>query len=141
MIGVAFLGGRVGNVLPLDKVSVRGLGYGVRSMVDVPKGAKIGAVSGKRVSLTDKRYIGSPYLFQLDANVGLEVSKSKSLLIFVNHSCEPNTAFFIEGETVEVWSTRKINRLELLTADYGSDPNREGRMVCLCGSRRCRGFI
>jgi SET domain-containing protein len=58
-----------------------------------------------------------------------------------NHSCNPNAAIFSDREG-RIQCTRAISPGEEVTIFYGwVTQNEPERDPCLCGSRRCRGFI
>ncbi|KAM0286445.1 hypothetical protein ACHAQH_000871 [Verticillium albo-atrum] len=78
---------------------------------------------------------------------------------FVNHSCEPNLRIFARvGDhadkhihDIAMFALRDIQRGEELTFDYvsgmvheggGTDEQKRDHMTrCLCGSKKCRGFL
>ncbi|CAI0421696.1 unnamed protein product [Linum tenue] len=75
---------------------------------------------------------------------------------FMNHSCEPNTfwqpvVYENNSETylnVAFFAMRHIPPMTELTYDYGTPradvpggSNGHGRMRCLCGSTRCKGYF
>ena len=60
------------------------------------------------------------------------------VMLFVNHSCEPNVGF--AGNTVLV-AMRDIHTGEELTTDYALFDDNDGTMECRCGTPSCRGTI
>ncbi len=59
---------------------------------------------------------------------------------FINHSCDPNCDYRIEGRRVLIYALRDIAAGEELSIDYsfGAD----GEVVpCACGAPDCRGRI
>lgn len=64
---------------------------------------------------------------------------------YLNHSCEPNAELvMVDGEgdeppTMWVEVTRTIRPGEQITIDYAWPA--EDAIQCLCGSRRCRGWV
>ena len=70
--------------------------------------------------------------------VALEEAEYESVMLFLNHSCEPNVGF--AGNTVLV-AMRAINRGEELTTDYALFDDYEGEMKCRCGTGSCRRTI
>ncbi len=60
------------------------------------------------------------------------------VMLFLNHSCEPNVGF--GGNTVLV-AMRDIEAGEELTTDYALFDDYEGGMNCNCGRRTCRGYL
>jgi SET domain-containing protein len=64
--------------------------------------------------------------------------ETEAVMMFLNHSCEPNVG--IRGQILFV-AMRAIRRGEELTIDYamfGGDPK---PMRCACGAAACRGVI
>src|SRR5262252_3174470 len=60
------------------------------------------------------------------------------VMLFLNHSCEPNVGF--AGNIVLV-AMRDIGPGEELTTDYALFDDYEGAMECRCGTPSCRGTI
>lgn len=61
---------------------------------------------------------------------------------FVNHSCEPNCAVYLEDEGPVLRALRVISPGEELGFDYGTIMFAEPtEFDCYCGSPRCRGHI
>ena len=60
------------------------------------------------------------------------------VMLFLNHSCEPNVGF--AGNVVLV-AIRDIAVGEELTTDYALFDDYDGQMDCSCGSATCRGVI
>ena len=62
----------------------------------------------------------------------------EAVMLFLNHSCEPNVGF--AGNTVVV-AMRDIAPGEELTTDYALFDDNDETMQCRCGTRSCRGTI
>ena len=62
----------------------------------------------------------------------------ESLMMFLNHSCEPNVG--IAGQIVFV-AMRAIAQGEELTLDYATIERPAEPMACRCGAKSCRGHI
>jgi hypothetical protein len=60
------------------------------------------------------------------------------VMLFINHSCEPNVRF--AGNIVLV-AMRGISPGEELTSDYALFDNYDGMMRCQCATPSCRGTI
>jgi SET domain-containing protein len=60
------------------------------------------------------------------------------VMLFVNHSCEPNVGF--AGNVVLV-AMRDIAAGEELTTDYAMFDDYDGTMTCSCGTPSCRQVI
>jgi len=70
--------------------------------------------------------------------VALEEAEYEPVMLFLNHSCEPNVGF--AGNTVLV-AMRDISPGEELTTDYALFDDYDGSMECQCGTPSCRGTI
>ena len=62
----------------------------------------------------------------------------ESVMLFLNHSCEPNVGF--AGNIVLV-AMRDIEAGEELTTDYALFDDYDGSMECACGRPSCRRVI
>jgi SET domain-containing protein len=67
--------------------------------------------------------------------VALTEDEYESVMLFINHSCEPNVGF--AGNVVLV-AKRDIDAGEELTTDYAMFDDYEGSMDCACGRPACR---
>jgi uncharacterized protein len=70
--------------------------------------------------------------------VALEEAEYEPVMLFINHSCEPNVGF--AGNIVLV-AMRDISAGEELTTDYALFDDYDGSMECHCGTPSCRGTI
>ena len=68
----------------------------------------------------------------------LEEAEYEPVMLFLNHSCEPNVGF--AGNIVLV-AMRDISPGEELTTDYALFDDYDGSMECRCGRPSCRGVI
>ena len=68
----------------------------------------------------------------------LEDAEYEPVMLFLNHSCEPNVGF--AGNTVLV-AMRDISPGEELTTDYALFDDHDETMRCQCQTRSCRGTI
>jgi hypothetical protein len=62
----------------------------------------------------------------------------EAVMLFINHSCEPNVGF--AGNVVLV-AMRDIEAGEELTTDYALFDDYEGSMDCACGRPACRKVV
>jgi SET domain-containing protein len=60
------------------------------------------------------------------------------VMLFLNHSCEPNVGF--AGNIILV-AMRDISPGEELTTDYALFDDHDSTMTCRCGTPSCRGTI
>src|SRR5262245_17947696 len=65
-------------------------------------------------------------------------SEFEGLMMFLNHSCEPNVG--VQGQIVFV-AMRAIAMGEELTLDYATIGRPAEPMPCQCGANECRGII
>ena len=70
--------------------------------------------------------------------VALTDEEYESVMLFLNHSCEPNVGF--GGNSVLI-AMRDIEAEEELTTDYALFDDFDGSMECHCGRPLCRGRI
>jgi uncharacterized protein len=68
----------------------------------------------------------------------VSVAEFEELMMFLNHSCEPNVG--IQGQIVFV-TMRDIAAGEELTLDYATIARPAEPMACCCGARGCRRLI
>jgi SET domain-containing protein len=68
----------------------------------------------------------------------LDEAEYERVMLFINHSCEPNTGF--AGNIVLV-AMRDISPGEELTTDYALFDDYDGSMDCRCGTASCRGTV
>jgi uncharacterized protein len=68
----------------------------------------------------------------------LDEDEYEPVMLFVNHSCQPNVGF--AGNVVLV-AMRAISPGEELTTDYALFDDNGGSMTCQCGTASCRGTI
>jgi len=70
--------------------------------------------------------------------VALNDDEYEDVMLFINHSCEPNVGF--AGNVVLV-AMRDVEAGEELTTDYALFDDYEGSMDCNCGRPACRGRV
>ncbi len=70
--------------------------------------------------------------------VALTESEYEPVMLFINHSCEPNVGF--GGNTVLV-AMRDVAAGEELTTDYALFDDYDGQMSCSCHTASCRRTI
>jgi uncharacterized protein len=70
--------------------------------------------------------------------VALTDDEYEPVMLFLNHSCEPNVGF---GGNIVLVAMRDIAAGEELTTDYALFDDYEGSMECTCGRSSCRGRI
>ena len=70
--------------------------------------------------------------------VALQDEEYEPVMLFINHSCEPNVGF--AGNVVLV-AMRDVTGGEELTTDYALFDDCDDQMECRCGAGACRGTI
>ncbi len=70
--------------------------------------------------------------------VAMEEAEYEPVMLFLNHSCEPNVGF---GGNIVLVAMRDIGTGEELTTDYALFDDYDGSMECNCGTASCRGTI
>jgi uncharacterized protein len=70
--------------------------------------------------------------------VALDEAEYEPVMLFINHSCEPNVGF--AGNIVLV-AMRDVAAGEELTTDYALFDDADDPMACNCGMPSCRGTI
>ena len=129
-------------------------GRGVIASKDIPSGTRIIEYEGERITkaVSERRDEeraaraakggdGCVYIFEINKRHDLDGHMSWNTARLINHSCEPNC----ESEKVRgrIWITarRDIAKGEELTFDYGFDVENWKEHPCLCGTKRCVGYI
>ena len=94
-----------------------------------------------------KSGIGSSYLFRVDENNVIDATKKGGIARFINHCCDPScTAKIIKvggKKRIVIYALRDIGKNEELTYDYKfeRETDDEERLICLCGSENCKGYL
>ncbi|WP_031500094.1 SET domain-containing protein [Bryobacter aggregatus] len=118
--------------------------WGVFALEAIPKGRKVMEYTGKLVSRKEgKRRAESNQihcLFTVDPYWYIDGAEGGSGAEFVNHCCEPSLESRVEKRQVFYFALRDIQAGEELSLDYHFGKNQE-RVVCGCGSPKCRGTI
>jgi hypothetical protein len=70
--------------------------------------------------------------------VAVDEAEYEGVMLFLNHSCEPNVGF---GGNVVLVAMRDIRPGEELTTDYALFDDYDGTMECHCGTPSCRGTV
>jgi SET domain-containing protein len=68
----------------------------------------------------------------------LEEAEYEPVMLFINHSCEPNVGF---ADNIVLVAMRDISTGEELTTDYVLFDDYDGMMECRCGTPSCRATI
>ncbi|KAK7504462.1 hypothetical protein BaRGS_00004328 [Batillaria attramentaria] len=137
----------------LQMFRTNGRGWGVRSLMDIPKGTFICEYIGELISDSEAdRREDDSYLFDLDNKDGdtycIDARKYGNVARFINHLCEPNIVpvkVFVEHQDLRFpricfFSSREIKAYEELGFDYGEKfwIIKWKQFTCACGSPKCK---
>ena len=127
---------------------------GVFAARDIPKDTQIveytGEKIGKRESerraqerLARAKVTGEAavYIFNLNKRQDLDGSMESNVARLLNHSCDPNCEAIQSRGRIWMTALRPITEGEELTFNYGFDMENWEDHRCLCGTKRCVGFI
>jgi uncharacterized protein len=123
-----------------SRIAGRGLVAADRIAADevvAVKGGSIVTTSQMR-SLSDRRQNSGVQITDDLHLVALSGDEYEAVMLFLNHSCEPNVGF--AGNVVLV-AMRDIEAGEELTTDYALFDDYEGSMDCACGRPACRKVV
>eukprot|EP01130_Rhizamoeba_saxonica_P011759 TRINITY_DN4893_c0_g1_i1.p1 TRINITY_DN4893_c0_g1~~TRINITY_DN4893_c0_g1_i1.p1 ORF type:complete len:214 (-),score=50.20 TRINITY_DN4893_c0_g1_i1:48-689(-) len=87
------------------------------------------------------------YYFTISSTEVIDASRKGNIARFFNHSCEPTMEaerWTIEGKTrvgFFVKQGKKVSKGEELTFNYNYQRIGGKLQKCLCGSRRCKGYL
>jgi SET domain-containing protein len=103
------------------------------------------AVKGGHIVDTETLFSLSPKLQNSEIQitedlhlVALSEDEYEAVMLFINHSCEPNVGFV--GNTV-LSAMRAISAGEEITTDYALFDISTSSMECSCGTASCRGSV
>tara|TARA_B100001769_G_scaffold179595_1_gene141818 strand:+ start:817 stop:1311 length:495 start_codon:yes stop_codon:yes gene_type:complete len=84
---------------------------------------------------------GLVYIFELDDKWDIDGRISNNPARYINHSCEGNCEAINDDGEIWIIAERSIKKGEELTYDYGYDMEHFLDHPCLCGTKKCVGFI
>lgn len=127
--------------------------WGLYAMEKISKGEMVieyvgevirAQVAEKREKTYERQGIGSSYLFRIDEDLVVDATKKGNLGRLINHSCDPNCTakiITISGEKkIVIYAKQDIELGDEITYDYHF-PFEQDKILCLCGSVKCRGFL
>lgn len=119
-------------------------GRGLRAVAPIARGDVVAIKGGHIVETATLRGL-SDHLQNSEVQiadgfhlVALDDREYEDVMLFLNHSCEPNVGF--AGNVVLV-AMRDIAPGEELTTDYALFDDYDGSMACRCGAPGCRHVI
>jgi len=84
----------------------------------------------------------TPHTLALQVGPDTYIGSSGGFDDYINHSCEPNAGFKIEGTTADLHAIRDISAGEEILFDYSTTLDEDDfTMACQCGSPSCRKII
>jgi hypothetical protein len=119
-------------------------GRGLRAVEPIERGEVVAVKGGHVVttdqlrSLPERLQNSAVQITDVHHLVALADDEYEAVMLFVNHSCEPNVGF--AGNVVLV-AMRDIAPGEELTTDYALFDDHEDAMTCSCGRPSCRRRI
>lgn len=124
-------------------------GKGVYARKRIKKDSAIIEYTGERISEDEanERYRDNPstYLFMVDEDTFIDGLSGGNEARFINHSCKPNCAAYLEDDRVVIHALKNIKPGTELTYDYqltNEDPDETPTdYSCRCGVRKCRGTM
>ena len=150
-----------GSQIPTLVVALEKKGWGLITLIDIPKGSFVVDCSGEIITHDEAEIRGESYdannlsfLFDLDHEAAhdicrytIDMTNSGNHARFINHSCNPNLApFYVWSNTqdkdlptIALFAIRHIFPGEELTFDYQYPTKHQHE--CYCGSLHCRKYL
>lgn len=129
-------------------------GRGVIASKDIPSGTRIIEYVGERITKAESDRRDNAriargknggdacvYIFQINKRHDIDGDVSWNTARLINHSCDPNCESEMVRGHVWISARRDIAKGEELTYDYGFDVENWNDHRCLCGSKKCVGYI
>jgi len=147
-----------------EYIEIKGSGihrHGVFARRGIPKGIIITEYVGRIISKDESAKIqeemiskykddadnnAATYIFNISDDEDLDGDVPENDARFINHSCEPNCEYVIEGKRVFIRSIKDIKKGEEITYNYGFELEEDDLYEfkdhpCRCGSKDCVGYI
>ena len=124
------------------KNSKEGTGLGLFTEIDIPVSKPIIEVTGDihtKETMPDPNH---PAWLQISSKLFIGPSGGKD--DYINHSCDPNCYVSVVGRRAILFSLYHIREGSELTFDYSTTSTEsldDWKMVCFCGSSKCRNII
>ena len=130
-----------------------GMGWGVKSLVDIPKGGFVCEYVGELISDAEaEQRENDSYLFDLENRDGdtfcIDANKFGNVTRLINHSCDPNLVpvkVFTSHQDlrfphIAMFASRDIKKGDVLGFDYGEKfwVIKHKFFTCWCGLEKCR---
>jgi len=130
-------------------------GRGIRATRRIQPGMRVIEYVGERISAAEAgaRYDDDAmdghhtFLFEVDEDTFIDAGRRGNEARFINHSCDPNCASYLQDGRVYIETIRNVQPGVELTYDYSY--TRDGRRAagwaelyrCRCGAANCRGTM
>ena len=130
-----------------------GMGWGVKSLVDIPRGGFVCEYVGELISDAEaEQRENDSYLFDLENRDGdtfcIDANKFGNVTRFINHSCDPNLVpvkVFTSHQDlrfphIAMFASRNIKKGDILGFDYGEKfwVIKHKFFTCWCGLEKCK---
>lgn len=89
----------------------------------------------------EKKGTGAVYIFTVNDKHDIDGNVARNHARYINHACVTNCEAVNIDDEIWIETTRKIKKGEELYYDYGFDYGGWEEHRCLCGSKKCVGFI
>lgn len=109
----------------------------------VRKGVRIGEYDGPRVTKAeaDSAYEDAPITYLFGLGDGSIVIDGHCMVMFINHSCDPNCETEEADDRVWITAIRNIAAGDEITYDYCLYDGGDDECHCNCGAKKCRGTM
>ncbi len=111
---------------------------GVFAAQAIQKGMRVIEYTGRKLTAAQADNSKSDYLFQLTPRIFID---GKNTARYINHSCNPNCEVKIVRGHIWINAVRDIKRGEELVYSYSYSLKESEDYPCVCGARKCAGYI
>ncbi|XP_041845718.1 histone-lysine N-methyltransferase, H3 lysine-36 specific [Melanotaenia boesemani] len=139
---------------PVEIFRTMSRGWGLRSVLDIKKGAFVSEYVGEvideeecraRIRHAQENDICNFYMLTLDKDRIIDAGPKGNQARFMNHSCQPNCEtqkWTVNGDTrVGLFALQDVPKGVELTFNYNLECLGNGKTVCKCGAPNCSGFL
>ncbi|KAI3351225.1 hypothetical protein L3Q82_005777 [Scortum barcoo] len=139
---------------PVEIYRTLSCGWGLRSVMDIKKGAFVSEYVGEvideeecraRIRHAQENDISNFYMLTLDKDRIIDAGPKGNQARFMNHSCQPNCEtqkWTVNGDTrVGLFALQDIPKGVELKFNYNLECLGNGKTACKCGAPNCSGFL
>ncbi len=123
-------------------------GTGLFADQDFAKGDRMVEYLGEKITKkeSDRRYEkqekrGRVYIFDLNQKWDLDGDIKRNPAKYANHGCQPNAESDIIRGHIYIIARKRIKKGEEIVYDYNFPYDDWWERPCLCGGKKCRGYI